>query len=354
MMLRALGPRNVAGVHVGVGDPRRRSAGRAIFATLIAAALFSATTGPVKQVQVLYQHAPWVNDPYDTAVSFAMFFVPLLAAFCVVRAVLCRASAPLPVERVIGLVRGCWVVLGLIAITAGAQWTAVAAGANRASWNGSTGLQIGLLAITTAAAVLAVAGLSSSPVRELARLRAADRDERAGDWLADAVSAIGLSGRWLGPLERPLLGGLTWADAAVVARVRRHPLRTAVLAAAAFGIALAAGQAIGEAYRASTALLVAVVAACGMFALLAGAGSYLGLARGPAPLSGVARRAADATVAACCAVVLALAFRDHLWWIVGGSAASAGLPQMAELLTVAAAVLFSLVFAAESALRVHR
>ena len=41
----------------------------------------------------------------------------------------------------------------------------------------------------------------------------------AGDWLADAVAAAGLSGQWLGPLKRPVLGRLSWADTVVVARV---------------------------------------------------------------------------------------------------------------------------------------
>ena len=136
-------------VVLAVGDPGRMLIRRAIIATLLAAAVYSVTAGPVKQVKVVYDHAPWVNDPYDAFVSFAMFFVPLLTAGCLARVLLCRRAEPLPVQRVTDLLRGCRVVLGLIVITALAQWAAVAAGANRALWNGATWLQIGFLAVTT-------------------------------------------------------------------------------------------------------------------------------------------------------------------------------------------------------------
>ena len=102
---------------LAVGDPIRPRIKRAVFAALLAGAIFSVLTGPVKQVAALYQHAPWLNDPYDTVVSFAMFFVPLIAACCLIRLPLCRRSGPLPLARVRDLLRGCQAILAVTAAT---------------------------------------------------------------------------------------------------------------------------------------------------------------------------------------------------------------------------------------------
>ena len=150
---------------LAVGDPGRTLIRSAIVATLLAAAVYSVTAGPVKQIKVLYDHAPWLNDPYDVFVSFAMFFVPLLAAGSLARVLLCRRAEPLPVQRVTDLLRGCRVVLGLIVVTSLAQWVAVAAGANRSLWNGATWLQIGFLAVTTVLTARAVVRLRQVPPR---------------------------------------------------------------------------------------------------------------------------------------------------------------------------------------------
>lgn len=48
---------------LAAGDPGRLAAGRAIRRMLACAAMFSVVTGPVKDTPVLYDHAPWLNDP---------------------------------------------------------------------------------------------------------------------------------------------------------------------------------------------------------------------------------------------------------------------------------------------------
>ncbi len=318
----------------------------------MAAAVFSLTAGPVKQVKVIYDHAPWVNDPYDTFVSFAMFFVPLLTAGCLARVLLCRRAEPLSVQRVIDLLRGCRVVLGLIVITALAQWAAVAAGAARARWNGASWLQVGFLAVTTVLTVAAVVRLGQVPLRS--RGRAPAGGPAADDWLADAVVMLGQQSRRLGPLASPARAGLTWIDRHVAALVRRHPLRTAVAAAAAFGIVTGGVQAIREGYLAGPALLTVSLLSCGMFAFLVGAGGYLGFVRGPAILTGVARRLLDASVITCVSLLAALAFRNSLWWIVGGTAGPASPAELAWLLGSTALTVFALVVALETVLRSHR
>lgn len=154
-----------------VGDPGRPAIRRAVFGTLLAAAVFSVLTGPVKQIAALYDHAPWLNDPYDVVVSFAMFFVPLTAACCLTRVPLCRRSEPLPVARVQDLLRGCRVVVCVMAVTLLTEWASVAVGANQPQWNGATWLQVGLLALMTVLTVRAMAGLHRVPA--LSRLQRA-------------------------------------------------------------------------------------------------------------------------------------------------------------------------------------
>ena len=184
-----------AGV-LAAGDPRRPAIGRAVFGTLLAAAVFSAVTGPVKQIAPLYDHAPWLNDPFDTAVSFAMFFVPFIAACCLARVSLCRRAAPLPVTRVRDLLRGCRVVLAATAVTLLAEWVSVAIGENRGEWNGATWLQVGLLALMTALAIRAAVSLRRVPALSLAKdpgtaQHRHDHHCGAGESLAWLVSASG-------------------------------------------------------------------------------------------------------------------------------------------------------------------
>jgi len=336
---------------LAVGDPSRPLIRRAIIATLLAAAVFSVTAGPVKQIKVLYDHAPWLNDPYDTFVSFAMFFVPLLTVGCLARVLLCRRAEPLSVQRVTDLLRGCRVVLGLIVVTALAEWVAVAAGANRAQWTGATWLQVGFLALTTVLTAIALVRLGPIPQRGARRGRASGPD--AADWLADAIVMLGQQSRRLGPLASPARAGLNWIDRHVAAPVRRHPLWAAAAAAAVFGIVTGGIQAIREGYAAGPALLTVSLLGCGMFAFLVAAGGYLGFVRGPSILTGVPRRLLDAGVITCVSLLAALAFRNSLWWVVGSTATAAGLSALTLLLAITALTVFALVLALETVLRSH-
>jgi hypothetical protein len=330
---------------LAVGDPARPLIGRAVRGTLLAGAVFSVLTGPVKQIGPLYEHAPWLNDPFDTAVSFGMFFVPLAAACCLARVPLCRRYEPLPVARVQDLLRGCWVVLGVAGLTLLTEWVSVAIGANRPQWNGATWLQVGLLAVLTLLTAWAVVGLRRVPA--LPRLKPAAAVP-APDWLTDVVVLAEWQSHWLGPLRRPALRALDWTDRHLLTVVRRHPLWAAAIAAAAFGAAVGGRQAIAEGYFALAALLTITLLGCGMFAFLVAAGSYLGLVRSAATLGGARRRALDAGVLACFGVLVVLAFRNSLWWIVGSRAAMAGIPQTYALLGLSALAFFVVVFAFES------
>jgi hypothetical protein len=357
---RPSGPDSASGQLLPVGDPVRPLVRRAILGTLLATAVFSATAGPVKQVGMLYEHAPWLNDPYDTVVSFAMFFVPFTAAGCLARVLLCRRSEALPSARVADLLRGCRVVLGSIVITVLTEWISVASGANRAQWNGATWLQIGILAATTVLSAKALAGLRrvgrvtlAGRVPKSPAVRAAGPATPAVDWLADAVALTARYSRWFGRSQAAALRLLAWTDRAVVRRVRRHPVWSAAICAAAFGLLAGGWQALNEGYVAGSAILVITLLWCGAFAFLVGAGGYLGFVRSESALAGVARRLLDASVVTCAGLIVALAFRNSLWWIVGSTAALAGLPQFATLLGIAALTCFCIVFGAETVAGVH-
>lgn len=335
---------------LAAGDPGRPAIGRALFAVLLAGAVFSVLTGPVKQVAGLYDHAPWLNDPYDTVVSFAMFFVPLVTGCSLARVLLCRRSEPLPIARARDLLRACRVVLAVITMTLLTEWASVAIGANRQQWNWATWLQVGLLALMTALTVRAVASLRRAP--------AVPRPERTStgqdpDWLTDVFAIAGLKSHWLGPLGRPARSALNWTERYPLAVVRRHPLWSAAIAAAASGAAVGGNQAIREGYIAMAALLTIILLSCGMFAFLVAAGSYMGLVRGTAALTGVRRRALDAAVLTCVSLLVVLAFRNSLWWIVGSNPAAAGIPQIYALMGLTAPAVFAVVFAIESLRHSH-
>jgi hypothetical protein len=325
-----------------VGDPRRPAMGRALGSALLTAAVFSAATGPVKQIPVLYDHAPWVNDPFDTVVSFAMFFVPLLAVYCLARVPLCRRSEPLPRSRATDLMRGCRLMLAVAAATLLTEWVSVAAGANRSQWNGATWLQVGLLAAMTVLTVRAIVELYRVPA--LSRPARADAQPTV-DWLTDIVAVAALLSNWLGPLHRPALVAVSWADRRLVTVVRRHPLWAAAIAAALFGVGVGGLQSINEGYIALAALLTISLLSCGMFAFLVAAGSYVGLVRSNRALVGRRRQVLDAATATCLGLLVVLAFRNSLWWLVSSNAVAAGISQTYALLGLAALAIFATVFA---------
>ncbi len=218
--------------------------GKAAFSTLWTAIVFLVFTVPAKQVKPVYEHAPWLNDPYDALYSFAMFCVPLATAFFLVQVSLCREAEVLPAERARSVLRGCRVALIVMTATVTSCWISVAVGANRAQWNGSTtaALVVGL-AVVTALDIRAVVMLARAP-----RLGhpGASRSEAADDWLGDAVLVACRESRWFGPFRSLVTLIVAWCDRTVVARLRRHPVSGAALASLAFGTAVGLNQGIRE------------------------------------------------------------------------------------------------------------
>ena len=66
---------------------------RAIACSLGVSAVFEAALLASKETPAIYDHAPWLNDPYDTAVSFALFCLPLIAIPSGLRLLACRGGS---------------------------------------------------------------------------------------------------------------------------------------------------------------------------------------------------------------------------------------------------------------------
>ncbi len=310
---------------LAVDDPRRALIRRAVFGAIWAAAVFFVFTA-TKEVKTVYGHSPWLNDPYDTVISFTMFFVPLVTACLLVQVSLCLRSGPLSTPRVVAIVRACRVVVGAVVVDLASAWLAVFLGANESHWAlGATGTEIGLLVVATAVAATAVAHLVRVP-----RLPAPAQLYGAGgpDWLGDAVTVVRRESRRLGPLRRIASGAADWAEHALVGRARRHPVGAAAIASAVFGVTVFGWQGYREGYFFSVTLLAMALGFCAMFAFLVPAGSYFGLVRGSRPVCGAKRRLLDGSVAGCAAAIAALAFRNSLWWLVGSTSGAAARPSL--------------------------
>ena len=190
--------RGVERQQLAVGDRRRVAIGKAAFSTLWTAIAFFVFTVPAKQAKPIYEHAPWLNDPYDTLYSFAMFLVPLATAFFLVQVSLCRKAEVLPAERARSVLRGSRVAVIVITAALASCWISVAMGANRAQWNGTTAALVVSLAVVTGLDIRAVVMLVRAP--RLGRF-GVSRCEAADDWLGDAVLVARRESRWFGPFR---------------------------------------------------------------------------------------------------------------------------------------------------------
>lgn len=323
-----------------VGDPARPGFGRAVFGSLLVSIAFVVFTWIAKEVPAFGNHVPWQDDPYDAIVSFAIFFVPLLVALCALRVPLCRRNAPLPVRRVVDLLRGSRTLLALVGVTLTSDWASVLLGAQRRTWTAVTGLLISLLALLTAFTLISVVAVW----RATRGVEWWAPTSLQPDWAADAITLGEHAAARLGPQRARALRTLHGLDRRLVAPARRRPLSAAAALSVAFSAAVTGSRAIEEGVGISLFLFFAV-AATGMFAFLAAVGTHLQLlgARRAAP--GVAVQAA---VLGCATVPLTLAFRDSLWWIIGQSQRTAGVAEFFVLATVVAAVTVLLFLARET------
>jgi hypothetical protein len=330
-----------------VGDPRRVPLGRAVLRTLAAAVAFVAFAVASKELDVLYRHVPWSDDPYDAAVSFAIFFVPLMIAVDLVRVFRCRRDEPLPLARLRSVVRGGRVMLAAIVITLAGDWISLVLQANRGAWTAITAVVVALLVVVSAIVLRAAFDLH----RAAARLPVIEHDEAgAPDWFTDAVALGDRYSVWLGPLAQVARRRIDWVDRHAISAIRAYPIIAGAGIALAFGVLLALSQLVRE--GSGPALWIdVVVGSSGMFAFLIGGATYVGAVRSDRPPAGVRRRMIDAAVVGCAAVPIALAFRDALGWAIGTDIDTPG--RVGVLIAMALVVTSAIVFAGETALRIH-
>lgn len=252
--------------------------------------------------------------------------------------------------RVVAILRACRVAGRAIVLDLSSAWVAVAVGANRPQWTvAATGVEIGLLIV---ASVVAVA-VSISLLRVPRLSSASQPGGEAVDWFGDAVTVAKRESRWFGPLRPLIVTVAEWSERTVVRQVRRHPIAAAAATSIAFGVTVFGWQGYREGYTVPATLLAMGLGFCGMFAFLTSAGAYFGLVRSTRPSYGPPRRMVDSSVIACGTAIVALAFRDSLWWIVGSNASMAGPSQFAALVGSAAFVAFLLVASVETLLGSH-
>jgi hypothetical protein len=350
------------------------SALRAIVTSLVVSAVFEVALFASKETPAIYNHAPWLNDPYDTAVSFALFCVPLVAIPSALRLLADRADRQVPADRagqadqvcrtaarLADLLRACGVALAVVAATLAVCWAAVAADANRSAWNGATALQVGALALLSAGTLACALGIR----RAAAALRPGHDSQLAAtvasgsatrpipDWLGDLMSVGRMLAGPAGRAGRPVTGLLNWADSTVLPRVRRHPVCSAAALAILVGLAVTISQSVREGYSAGVAVAFFSIVTSGVFAFAASAGWYLRIVRADRP-AGASAPMIHATVLAAAAVPVALAFRATLWSLVGTRPQASGLPALCLLLASVALLAFAASLAAERFARARR
>jgi len=333
------------------GDGRRRVARRAIISALITGTIFDVLLFSSKQTPAIYNHAPWLNDPYDTAVSFALFCVPLIVAPSAVRLLACRRDEPVSAARLADLLRACGVALAAVAITLASGWIAVGLRANRQAWDSVTAVQVGFLAAITLATALSVVAIRRAAKALWRRQGCRVTGSPPPDWLSDVLDVGVHLAAALGPAGGPVTRLLEQHGRPMLAAVRHHPLATAALIAAACAVPVTVAQSVNERYRAGVSVLFFCIVTAGVFAFLAAAGSYLRVIRSDSPASGIRRRLVHASVGACAAVPVTLAFRATLWSLVGANPQRSGLPALWLLLLSSAAIAFVLTLAAERLVR---
>ncbi|MFJ7243048.1 hypothetical protein ACIQWA_00220 [Kitasatospora sp. NPDC098652] len=296
-----------------VGHPARPAAAAALWTSAAGAAAFTLFAYLTTQVRPVRAGSPWQGDPYDAVVTFTMFFVPLLGALGGARALLCRRGRPVPRYRIEQTLRAGLVCTLLVAATLATDWAAVAARADRASWDGGTPWLIAsLLPLTgvTAGNLL----LHRRAIRRLPKpVRGAE--DTGGDWLDD-----------LAPLATLLADprSRTWrALAALIGRakvldfVRLRFTLLAAAAAVAAGLLVATGMASGEGWPGALLFTVeTAVFAGGTFAFVMICNSVLRFAASP-PASTTSRAARIATTTGALTLPVALALRDTAWQLLG-------------------------------------
>lgn len=289
----------------------------AIRSALLAAVVFEACTVLATQVKPIRAVSPWQDDPFDVAVSVAIFAVPVLACVIVLRLLVWRFSGS--TSRPSQLRGAALTMVGICAGTEAFEWVALATGQHRSAWDGRTaGLVVGLV-VSSALTALSLALLIRM------RREAIPADGAAVDWLNDAVV-----------LARRIPIVRTMATETTADWIRRHAMTVFVVVSVlgAFGVIGALAVSEGWTDPVLFGWMVCVETASNLaFCVLSN--HVAGFIARPARSTG-RRRTEAAVVVGCISVQVAIAFRSAIWQVVAEPSGQTKVGALVVLTLVAA------------------
>lgn len=329
-----------------VGHHARPSLALTLRYSVVNAVAFTVFAYLTTQWRSVRKGSPWQDDPYDTVVSFTMYFVPLLAVMIVLRAVLCRKSDPVPLYRVEQLLRASLVCSVLVTATVVADWVAVALRADGSLWNPGTPWLIASLALLTGSASIDTL-LRRRAWRGLPRRAHRHAD---GDWLDDVVPLLEVFAGRFPRAGGPLAQRMRRSDA--IGLLRRYFRPFAAACALAAGLVIAGALAREDGFNAPFFVIATLVFAGGAFsfAMICDAVLRLTVPRD----AGTMRRAARvAGTVGALALPVSLGLRDIIWSAIGRSGSVSSTGQLAAV-TLTSALLASVTAFASSLARARR
>ncbi|MGO4857319.1 hypothetical protein AB4074_08440 [Arthrobacter sp. 2MCAF14] len=311
-------------------DPACRRLSRALAGSILLSAAFCLYIFFAKETRSLYVHEPWQDDPYDALISFEFVVLPVLTVLCACRFLVCARHAAVPGRRIMDLIRACYLLNGIVAVTVAAEWVSVLLGTHAADWTPVTAGVLAVLAAFSTAILLILILLT------VARMGIRTRVPSAGqpDWLADGLLFLELIARAFGPPGKPVRVVIVWTNRISSRWIRRYPLTFLAGVSAVLAILGGAVQIIQEGYGPGFATYFPAVNGASYYAFFAIANAYLGLIA-TEPIAHHPGRLAAITAAA--SIPPAVAFRQFLGWIVGATGDHATAPQLYLLTALVAA-----------------
>jgi hypothetical protein len=311
-------------------DSAYRQFSRALIGSIVLSTAFCLYIFFAKETPSLYAHEPWQDDPYDALISFEFVVLPVLTVLCACRFLLTARDAAAPGCRIVDLMRACYLLNGIVAVTVAAEWLSVLLGTHAADWSPVTAGVLAVLAAFSTAILLVLVLVAMA----LTRIRGRGPSTGQPDWLADGLLFLELIARALGPQSKPMRVVTDWANRVATRWIRRYPLSFLAIVSVALAILGGAVQIIREGYGPEFATYFLSVNGASYYAFLAIANAYLGLIATP-PIAHHPGRVAVITTAA--SIPLATAFRQFLGWIVGATGNNATASQLYLLTALVAA-----------------
>lgn len=293
-------------------DPAYRQVSRALIGSIVLSAGFCLYIFFAKETPSLYVHEPWQDDPYDALISFEFVVLPVLTVLCACRFLLSARDAAVPGRRIVDLVRGCYLLNGIVAVTVAAEWLSVFLGTHPADRSPVTAGVLAVLAAFSAANLLILILLAVA----FKRIRGRGPSAGQPDWLADGLLFLELIAGAFGPLGKPMRVVTDWANRAATRWIRRYPLSFLAIVSVVLAILGGAVQIIREGYGPEFATYFLTVNGASYYAFFAIANGYLGLIAA-APIAHHPGRLAVITTTA--SIPLVTAFRQFLGGIVGAT-----------------------------------